>query len=113
MRRKKRRALISKQRLLAFGLIGVVLCALFLPTEIKIIRMQAELKRLEMEEQALLRKQREIKEKIRYYSSDEYVEKAARSELGLVKPGEVLVVPAVPGRVQPPPEIPEGTVFRD
>ncbi|MGB9791232.1 MAG: FtsB family cell division protein [Thermacetogeniaceae bacterium] len=112
MRRRQKKALTSKQRLLALGLIGIVLCALFLPTEIKIIRMQSELKRLQREEQALLQKQREIKEKIRYYSSDEYVEKAARSELGLVKPGEVLVVPAVPGRVQPPPEK-SGTVFRD
>lgn len=103
----------GKQRLMTFGLVGIILCALFLPTEIKILRMQGELRQLQREEEALLQKQEEIRERIRYYSSDAYVEEAARSELGLVKPGEVLVLPAVPGKVQPPPKMTDDTVFRD
>ncbi|HHW41786.1 MAG TPA: septum formation initiator family protein [Syntrophomonadaceae bacterium] len=104
MARRHRRGCFNKRRLLAFSLLGLALCALFLPTEAKILRMQGELRQLQREERALLQKQQEFKEKIRFYSSDAYVEEAARRDLGLVKPGEVLVLPAVPGKVQPPPK---------
>ncbi len=105
MARRRRRGCINKRRFLTFGLLGLGLCTLFLPTEVKILRMQGELRQLQREEKALLQKQKEMKERVRFYSSDAYVEEAARRDLGLVKPGEVPVLPAVPGRVQPPPKI--------
>lgn len=113
MGRRRRRGSTNKRRFLTLGLVGLGLCILFLPTEVKIMRMQGELKQLQREENALLQKQKEIKEKIRFYSSDAYVEEAARRDLGLVKPGEALVLPAIPGRVQPPPEKVNNTPYGD
>ncbi|MGD0152976.1 MAG: septum formation initiator family protein [Thermacetogeniaceae bacterium] len=80
------------------------LCALFLPLHIKTWRLQSELNHLQQQKQALLQQQQQIKQQIGYYSSDTYVEEAARQELGLVKPGEALVLPAVPGKAKPLPK---------
>ncbi len=100
----KGRRLLWKRRFFFLILAGF-LCALFLlPLQLKIWGLERELLRLRREEQALLQKQREIREKLEFYRSDAYIEEAARRHLGLVKPGEVLVVPAVPGRVQPRPK---------
>jgi hypothetical protein len=80
-----------------------LLCALYLPLQIKVWRMQSELHQLQSEKQALLHQQQQIQQQIVYYGSDAYVEEAARQDLGLVKPGEALVLPAVPGTSQPLP----------
>ncbi|MCR4403092.1 MAG: septum formation initiator family protein [Firmicutes bacterium] len=39
----------------------------------------------------------DLRKQIEFLSSDEYVEKVAREELGLVKPGEVPFIVAEPG----------------
>ena len=77
--------------------VSVLLCVLFLPLQIKAWRLQSEQKQLQNEKQALLSQQQQIQQQIGYYNSDAYVEEAARQDLGLVKPGEALVLPAVPG----------------
>lgn len=86
------------------GFVGLLLCIFFLPLQIKIWSMQGELARLKSEHRAFLQEQAEVRAELKYYASDSFVEEAARRELGLVKPGEVLILPAVPGRVQPPPK---------
>ena len=63
---------------------------LFLPLQIRAWGLQSQLKQLQGEKQALLIKQQQIQQQIGYYSSDAYVEEAARQDLGLVKPGEAL-----------------------
>jgi len=77
---------------------------LFLPLQIKIWKLEKEIVRLEQKKKVLQQEHAKLKQDLQYYSSDAYVEEFARRELGLVKPGEVLVVPALPGRVQPAPE---------
>lgn len=52
------------------------------------------------QEQLQLERQRLEQEK-EYFSSDAYVEQVARQELGLVRPGEVVVVRAKPGNALP------------
>jgi hypothetical protein len=86
-----------KRRVFFLGLAAVLLCALFLPLQIKVWRLQSELNQLQNKKQALLLQQQQIHQQIGYYSSDTYVEEAARQDLGLVKPGEELVLPAAPG----------------
>ena len=86
-----------KRRAFFLVLAAGFLCALFLPMEIKTWRLQSELNQLQNEKQALLLQQQQIHQQIGYYSSDAYVEEAARQDLGLVKPGEELVMPAAPG----------------
>lgn len=76
---------------------------LFLPLEFKIWQLQKELSHLGKTKKILQNEQAKLKEDLFYYSSEGYIEEAAREELGLVKPGEILVVPAVPGKVQEPP----------
>ncbi|MGD0622947.1 MAG: septum formation initiator family protein [Thermacetogeniaceae bacterium] len=93
-----------KRRVFFLGLAAVLLCALFLPLQIKAWRLQSELNQLQSEKQALLLQQQQIQQQIGYYSSDAYVEEAARQDLGLVKPGEALVLPAVPGATKPLPK---------
>ncbi len=93
-----------KRRMFFLGLAAVLLCALFLPLQIKAWRLQSELNQLQGEKQALLLQQQQIQQQIGYYSSDAYVEEAARQDLGLVKPGEALVLPAVPGATKPLPK---------
>ena len=88
----------------------VILCALFLPTQIKAWMLQANLRQLQGEKQALLLQQQQIRQQIGYYSSDAYVEEAARQDLGLVKPGEALVLPAVSGKTKPPPKNNHATI---
>lgn len=57
--------------------------------EREIARVRAELQRLEAENAAL-------QAQLSYMQSDEYIEKVAREELGLVMPGETAVVVAAP-----------------
>jgi cell division protein FtsB len=83
---------------------GLLLCIFFLPLQIRTWRLQSELKQLQNERGALLQQQQQIQRQIDYYNSDAYVEDAARQELGLVKPGEALVLPAVPGKAKPLPK---------
>jgi hypothetical protein len=66
--------------------------------------MQSELNQLQNQKQALILQQQQIQQQIGYYSSDAYVEEAARQDLGLVKPGEDLVMPAAPGATKPLPK---------
>ncbi len=93
-----------KRRAFFLGLAAVLLCAFFLPLQIKTWRLQSELDQLQNKKQALLLQQQQIQQQIGYYSSDNYVEEAARQDLGLVKPGENLVLPAAPGATKPMPK---------
>jgi cell division protein FtsB len=92
-----------KRRALFLGLAAVLLCALYLPLQIKTWKLQSDLNQLQDKKQALLLQQQQIQQQIGYYSSDTYVEEAARQDLGLVKPGEDPVLPAAPGATKPLP----------
>ncbi len=93
-----------KRRLICLSLVCGVVCLLILPTQFKIWKLEGELKDYQRQEQELQTQKKEIINQIDYYSSDAYVEERAREELGLVKPGEVPIRHAVPGRVQDPDE---------
>lgn len=93
-----------KRRIFFLSLAAVILCALFLPLQIKAWGLQKKLNQLQDERQALVQRQQQIEEQIEYYNSDAYVEEAARQKLGLVKPGEALVLQAVPGEAKPLPK---------
>ncbi len=86
------------------GAAALLLCILFLPLQIKTWEQLSELHQLQNQKQVLLEQQQQIRQQIDYYSSDAYVEEAARQDLGLVKPGEALVLPAVPGKAKPLPK---------
>ena len=100
----KRKKIIWKRRLIIFGLLCGLFCIFFIPTQVRIWKLQGQLENYQQQEQELLGKKQQILEEIDYYSSDAYIEERARQELGLVKPGEVPIRPGVPGRVQPSPD---------
>ena len=47
---------------------------------------------------------RELSQKLEYYKSDQYIEKVAREELGLMRPGEIPVI-VVPANGTPQPSL--------
>lgn len=89
----RRRRRVNRKRFYQLFLLVLLLGVLFLPTQLRIMHMQNDLARLRQQELALLKRQAEIKNQIRYYNSDSYVEQAARQQLGMVKPGEALIIP--------------------
>ena len=58
--------------------------------------LRQEAQALEQRIDALKRQNRDLTQDLDYYRSDQYIEKVAREELGLVKPGDVAVVMAAP-----------------
>ncbi len=70
--------------------------------------------RLSQEQKAALQAEgKRLQEQIQQLNKDSYIERLAREELGLVKPGETVIIPAVPGQVRSyiPPQ--PGQEFRD
>lgn len=111
MARMCKKITVGRRRLFFLGILALALSVLFLPPQVRIMQMQGELRRLRGNEQTLVKKRAEMQKLYRYYSSDAYIEEAARQELGLVKPGEMPILPAVPGEVQPPPKNTEKQLY--
>jgi cell division protein FtsL len=51
---------------------------------------------LERRIDSLKTENRQLKQKLEYYRSDQFIERVAREDLGLVKPGDVAVVVTLP-----------------
>ncbi|MDI3538268.1 MAG: hypothetical protein PWP12_638 [Bacillota bacterium] len=58
------------------------------------LELRAKLDRVNKEIVATQQRTEELRREIEYLKSDAYVEKVAREELGLVKPGEIIFMPA-------------------
>lgn len=63
---------------------------------IQIAKIKSEIKRVQEEIKAVEAHNEELKQELAYLQSDEYIEKVARQELGLVRPGETAVRVASP-----------------
>ena len=59
----------------------------------KVNQMENRLNDLQQQVEKQIEENEELKEEIKRAKSPEYVEKVAREELGLVKPGEMLFIP--------------------
>lgn len=59
----------------------------------KVNQMEDRLYGLQQQVENQIEENNELKEEIERVKSPEYVEKVAREELGLVKPGEILLIP--------------------
>lgn len=70
-------------------LLAAYLCFGYLTGLISLVRVNAEIGRVEREIAALERENAQLVGRVRYMESPQYVEKVAREELGLVAPGEI------------------------
>jgi cell division protein FtsL len=59
----------------------------------KVNQMEERLNRITQEYEEKIEENQNLKEEIERVKSPAYIEKVAREELGLVKPGEILLIP--------------------
>lgn len=94
-RRKRRR--VTPRFWFILGLVVLASIATsYVSGFIDIWRMQKEMARIEAEIAAAEERIEELRRELDYVQSQEYIEKVAREELGLVMPGETPVI-VVPG----------------
>lgn len=65
---------------------------------LQIWRVQKEIARVRAQIEAIEAHNQALREELAYLESDEYIEKVAREELGLVMPGETAVILSAPER---------------
>ncbi len=83
-----------KKAMIYLLIIVIIIFAFKLVSNIrKVNKMESELNNLQQQVQEELERNKELKKEIERVKSDDYIEKVARDELGLVKPGEILFIP--------------------
>lgn len=80
--------------LLSCGIITIIV--MFAPQLRSIWQLAGQIRELEAMSQRLEQRHRELEALERRYASDEMVEKLAREQLGMVRPGEKVIVPVIP-----------------
>lgn len=91
---------IRVRDILASRLFKVLIIFILIFTAYRFYLNQREINRLEREIEQLIaevnlavEKQAQLQEEIEHINDLEYIERIARKELGLVKPGELLIIP--------------------
>lgn len=81
----------------------VALLVVFGSTFLQVYRLEREAARLQQMKRDLETQNAQLREEVKLLHTSQYIEKVAREQLGLVKPGEInlLIVPA-PTDVPPP-----------
>lgn len=100
-KKKSKRIIRYKGRSLIFWGIILYVVLVFGYWHYKINVVNAEILSLEAQKSALLAEQALLNDKKELVLSKEYIEKTARENLGLVKPGEKVLLFAKPGEVMP------------
>lgn len=92
-------------RRVVVGLFIFVVAFLYLRGYLELVRVNYQISVVEREIKVWESRCEELRREIEYLSSNEYVEKVAREELGLVKPGEVPFIVAQPKNPDAPPGV--------
>lgn len=82
---------------LAVAIFAVYMGVSYVSGFVQIWRMENEINRVRAEIEAIEAQNQQLREELAYLLSDEYVEKVAREELGLVMPGETAVIVTTSG----------------
>ncbi|CEP66519.1 Septum formation initiator [Moorella glycerini] len=95
------------------SVLAIYLLYSFAHVGLALYQTNLQIKACQEQKAALLAEGNRLREQIKELNNDSYIERMAREELGLVKPGETVIIPAVPGQVRPyiPPQ--PGHEFRD
>lgn len=102
VRRRKRKIPRYLKIILAF--LGMYLLFCFLIGGYQIWQLEREIAQYNIQKEELLLQERNLVNELAALQEPEMIEKLARESLGMVKPGEILVVPAVPGANIPKPK---------
>ena len=84
-----------KKKLLVIILLVIIVVASFnyYTNFKKINKLESEISKLNKEIESSKQKNEKLNEQLVNINDEEFIEKVARTKLGLVKPGEVLVIP--------------------
>ncbi len=82
--------------------VGALLLHAYGASTLTAYRMRREAARLERQVQALRRENAQLREEIRRLHTPAYIERLAREQLGLVRPGEIPVILVRPTPSPPP-----------
>lgn len=101
-RRRKRKT--PRYMKIILALLGVYLLFSFLIGGYQVWQVKKEIEQHNLQKAVLLKQQKNLEKELASLQEPEMIEKLARESLGMVKPGEILVVPAVPGENIPKPK---------
>lgn len=108
---KKIQGSISTPRKKRLGYARIIICALgiyllfsFLMGGYQIWQIKKQLSQVEGEQNLLNQQQQALHKEVQSLQDPEVIEKIARESLGMVKQGETIVVPAIPGSNIPKPK---------
>lgn len=100
---RKRRKIPKYFKLLS-SVLGVYLLFAFLAGGYEIWQLKKQLEQIDLEKKVLLEQRTRLEQDIKALQEPEIIERIARESLGLVKPGETVIVPAIPGENIPKPK---------
>jgi len=90
-------ARLPKPVRVAFIIVFIYLIVSLVLQQFELFGLQARVRELEHQVEALQAANQELREQIDYAQTDAYIEQVARERLGLVHPGEVLYTPGGTG----------------
>jgi cell division protein FtsL len=94
--RKKLKYKLSGPGLFFLIILGFIFYS-FAGQMVEMYNVQGEMKNIKAQMQELQAKNVELRKQVEQLSSDAYIEREAREKLGLVKPGEKIILEAKPG----------------
>ncbi|WP_258360686.1 FtsB family cell division protein [Moorella sulfitireducens] len=99
--------------ILLAGITSIYFFYCFMRTGLALYQTNLQIRAYQEQKAGLIAENNRLQEQIKELNNDNYIERIAREELGLIKPGESVIIQAVPGQVRPyiPPA--SGNEFRD
>jgi len=95
--KKKSRSQLFWRRLVfgVFLIYSVIVIGSFVHQTVKMNQLEQDISAVENKIKEVEMSNNKLKEELKLLQTDEYIERRAREELNLVKPGEKVVIPAV------------------
>lgn len=95
-KKKKFRFKVSGPSLILLFVLGFIFYA-FAGQMVEVSNVEAEIKDIQVQMQELQEKNADLRGQIEQLSSEPFIEREAREKLGLVRPGEKIILEAKPG----------------
>jgi cell division protein FtsL len=83
---------MKKKKLLFWSIIIIAFGTLFIRQQVTIYKLKNEYQGYNEQLKKLQAQNTELNQQLKLTQRDDYIEKLAREKLGLIKPGEVLIV---------------------